>query len=85
MLVRFVNIQGCTVCTQTIDFSKLRSIGLLNDTVDVGKYLIRLSFDNGDTLVVYSNKTYEQAVALRSTLESYWLYDNNATSITVAD
>lgn len=69
MLVRFTGI-GCTTCTQTIDFDKIRAIGMLKNT---DSYYVRLSFENGNTLTTKSNMTLSQAISYRNTLEGYWL------------
>ncbi len=75
MLVRFSNVDGCVTCTQTIDFSKLRAIGMLKDSNVSGdsNYYVRLSFENGDTFLAKSNMSLFEATDYRNTLEGYWL------------
>lgn len=70
MLVRFSNANGCPTCTQTIDFNKLRAIGMLKAIDD--SYYVRLSFDSGDTYMCKSNMTLADAISYRNTLEGYW-------------
>jgi hypothetical protein len=71
MLVRFSNVDGCANCTQTIDFSKLRAIGMLKNANDT--YYVRLSFENGDTFLAKDGMSLADAISYRNTLEGYWL------------
>ncbi len=84
MLVRFNNIDNCLLCTQTVDFNKLRAIGLLNsNNGSLESYFIRLSFDGGGTLVVKTDLAYNDAVAYRNMLEGYWLHSaTHSTTVT---
>ena len=82
MLVRFTGTDGCATCTQTIDFLKLRAIGMLkSEPTNESSYFVRLSFDNGDQFMAKQNMTLAQAVAYRNLLEGYWL-SHNTTSVT---
>ena len=86
MLVRFSNADGCSTCTQTIDFAKLRAIGMLKAGESYNSYFVRLSFDGGNTYLAKQNMTLEEAISYRNTLESYWLspYDTrDANSVVV--
>ena len=72
MLVRFSNADGCPTCSQTVDFNKLRAIGMLKATASDNSYFVRLSFDNGDTYLAKQNMTLTEAVNYRNILEGYW-------------
>jgi hypothetical protein len=90
MLVRFSNADGCSTCTQTIDFNKLRAIWLSRNSLkSIGEenrddnYFVSLSFDGGDTYLAKENMTLLEATSYRNTLEGYWGSYNiiNSTSI----
>lgn len=81
MLVRFSNANGCSTCTQTVDFCKIRAIGML--MAENGTYFVRISFDNGDLYTARKGLTLAEATAYRNLLEGYW--SNSASSLTLGD
>jgi hypothetical protein len=88
MLVRFTGINGCVTCTQTIDFSKIRAIGMLMATAtDPNSYYVRLTFENGENFLCKENMSLTQAVSYRTTLEGYWLspHGTGTTSVVVVN
>ncbi len=81
MLVRFSNANGCPTCTQTVDFAKIRAIGMLKaDAANENSYYVRISFDNGDIYMARKNLTLAQATDYRNLLESYWYSSANVMS-----
>lgn len=81
MLVRFTDVDGCSTCTQTINFVKLRAIGMLKgQPTNESSYYVRLVFDNGDHFLARENMTLAQAIAYRNTLENYWMSGSSTLS-----
>lgn len=85
MLVRFPNADGCVTCTQTIDFNKLRAIGMLKNDDSDNSYYVRLSFEDSDTFVAKKGMTLAQATEYRNTLEGYWLSSNKTPASSFSD
>ena len=73
MLVRFSNAGGCSTCTNTIDTSKWRALGMFKALEDDdNSYYVRLSLDNGDTYTAKKNMNLSDAINYRNLLENYW-------------
>lgn len=78
MLIRFHNYDDPTTTT-TVKISKLRAISLLT-SLSLG-YYVRLSFDNGQTVIARAHLDYEEACKYRDYLEQLWDKDVHVSTM----